>query len=247
LRTLQYAKFIKFGIIDKNKDPDLAAHTNELLYDSRLILIDKSLLNFEVSGRGLPIDISSPFEKVFIENANGDRLFVCMIGQEVFEINAILCQEENGVRYNIFALSVGRTFSFSSDQYPKDTLSALIYDGVENVFRALNNRQTLVGEASVNHRFERQGLSPHRVRRIVVFKDKNKKSESPEEVMGREVDWKHTWEVMGHWRKTAFVGKDRDGNYWVKGRTWVKPCVKGNGDLIVKTRLMKKHQESVKI
>lgn len=53
--------------------------------------------------------------------------------------------------------------------------------------------------------------------------------------------WTHSWECMGHWRKIdeEAVGKDRDGVYQIKGKTWVNPCTKGSGELIKKIRVIR--------
>jgi hypothetical protein len=56
-------------------------------------------------------------------------------------------------------------------------------------------------------------------------------------VTGKEIDWSHRWEVRGHWRTVKGVGKDREGNYIVKGFTWISNFVKGpeTAPLIKKT------------
>jgi hypothetical protein len=56
-------------------------------------------------------------------------------------------------------------------------------------------------------------------------------------VAGKEIDWSHRWEVRGHWREISGLGKDREGNYNVKGFTWVSNHVKGpdTAPLIKKT------------
>lgn len=53
------------------------------------------------------------------------------------------------------------------------------------------------------------------------------------------IEWSHRWEVMGHWRRCSTVGKDRDGNYNVIGLTWVSPHIRGEGELVIKTRIVK--------
>lgn len=57
----------------------------------------------------------------------------------------------------------------------------------------------------------------------------------------REIDWTHRWFVRGHWRKINGLGKNRDGEYCVENRTWVKSCEKGpeNAPLVKKTRFVK--------
>lgn len=49
------------------------------------------------------------------------------------------------------------------------------------------------------------------------------------------------YEVMGHWRRLfgkSNLGKNRQGNYCVVGRTWVKEHVRGQGELKKRTRLV---------
>lgn len=57
---------------------------------------------------------------------------------------------------------------------------------------------------------------------------------------GKKVNWSHRWNVRGHWRQVKGIGKDREGNYCVNGRTWVTESVKGPDDmpLIKKQRVV---------
>lgn len=50
--------------------------------------------------------------------------------------------------------------------------------------------------------------------------------------------WTHSWEVSGHWRTVKGIGKNREGSYVVPGFTWVVPCIKGEGPLVAKTRVV---------
>lgn len=52
----------------------------------------------------------------------------------------------------------------------------------------------------------------------------------------------HKYDVSGFWRKCKGLGKDRDGTYNQKGRTWVKNYIRGNGEYIYKTRVVKYHE-----
>jgi hypothetical protein len=52
------------------------------------------------------------------------------------------------------------------------------------------------------------------------------------------INWSHAWNVRGHWRKINGVGKGRDGVELVLGHTWVNSYIKGNGELIKKTRIV---------
>lgn len=56
---------------------------------------------------------------------------------------------------------------------------------------------------------------------------------------GKKIDWSHTWTVRGHWRIIKGIGKDRDGIASVQGHTWIGSYLKGAGELIKKTRVIK--------
>ncbi len=55
---------------------------------------------------------------------------------------------------------------------------------------------------------------------------------------GTKVDWTHRFEVRAHWRKIEGIGKDPEGDYCIRGRTWVRSSVRGpeKAPLIHKTR-----------
>lgn len=68
----------------------------------------------------------------------------------------------------------------------------------------------------------------------------------------REIVWSHSWFSRGHWRHFWLdeikgivdmeqIGKDRDGNYVERGRTWVVDSIKGDKDkeLIHKVRVVR--------
>lgn len=57
--------------------------------------------------------------------------------------------------------------------------------------------------------------------------------------LSNKIEWKHSWECIGHWRVCRTIGKDRDGNYNQFNRTWVKPCIKGDGTLIKKLKILR--------
>lgn len=78
----------------------------------------------------------------------------------------------------------------------------------------------------------------HKIREIIrVISKTNVKKSVP--LYSKTIDWSHRWEVRGHWRETAGVGKNRYGEYCVKGFTWVNPFLKGPDDkaFIAKKRI----------
>lgn len=80
----------------------------------------------------------------------------------------------------------------------------------------------------------------HRIRRIIHVCQKSvaKKLESA----GTRIDFSHRFLVRGHWRRLPEnkLGKNRNGDYCVRGATWVSEFEKGpdNLPLIKKTRLV---------
>lgn len=80
-----------------------------------------------------------------------------------------------------------------------------------------------------------------RIKEVVRISPKGLKKEDYERpLLGRSIDWSHQWEVMGHWRKSATIGKDQAGNYCVEGFTWIVPHTRGpeNKPLVKKQRLL---------
>lgn len=72
---------------------------------------------------------------------------------------------------------------------------------------------------------------PHQIRRIVRIVPKNMKDKVKPIMPKGKIDFSHRWEVRGHWRRVSGIGKDREGNYEVRGLTWVTNCVKGPEEL----------------
>jgi hypothetical protein len=101
------------------------------------------------------------------------------------------------------------------------------------------------GEVGTEHSRERLKVGTGKtkrtitIRKIVHVKPKGKKYFG-EYAGTRDVDWTHRWFVRGHWRKHEGLGKDREGNYCIAGRTWVNAHEKGPEDapLISKTRIV---------
>lgn len=55
----------------------------------------------------------------------------------------------------------------------------------------------------------------------------------------QHIEWTHSWEVRGHWRRFTGTGKNRDGLRCIENWTWVRPHIKGDGELVSKSRVVK--------
>lgn len=113
---------------------------------------------------------------------------------------------------------------------------AFVSGTVSYILTALNNKKTEVYYKDTNFKTKsgRDKIVP------VVFIRNNSKNTIYENYIPADVEWKHSWECVGHWRVVKGIGKDRHGEYNQLRRTWVNPCIKGDGTLIKKTRLIQK-------
>lgn len=123
------------------------------------------------------------------------------------------------------------------------------YDGVMAIVRTqfLNRiKKSEVGVAKVKETIKigsKRDKKQLVIKKIIYVSNK----ENKKYVVRGDVSWKlsHRTEVMGYWRplpknsKTG-IGKNRDGDYCIKGETWVRHHEKGPEDapLIKKTRVM---------
>ncbi len=131
-----------------------------------------------------------------------------------------------------FMFSHYRMDSFDMNEETKRMFSQL---AITYIFKRLNTKNTeiIYKETPFKSLSGKEKISP------VVF-IRNKKSETKYQYyLPSNPEWKHSWECVGHWRKLDGIGKDRHGEYNQLGRTWVNPCIKGDGELIKKIRILK--------
>lgn len=104
----------------------------------------------------------------------------------------------------------------------------------------LHSKLLVFGETARAVKFKKSGLLPEMVKKIVVVSPIRKISEV-KDIDGYPIEWKHSWSVMGHWRRInpTMLGKDRSGEYVIVGRTWVADHIKGDGPFVQKTRVKK--------
>lgn len=121
----------------------------------------------------------------------------------------------------------------------KESQSKLITASVTYVFMMLNSKST---EISYRETPFRTNSGREKIIPVVHFKN-DKERIKYQYYLPRDPEWKHSWECIGHWRKVKSVGKDRNGEYNQLGRTWVNPCIKGDGELIKKIRVIKNSKQ----
>ena len=140
--------------------------------------------------------------------------------------------------------SVERICSFAIHSLLKENTdySKTIFYITKMYLNALNSKNSVKGISSNRpKRVKRKKADGYkeflRLRRPIIITDKqNRKSlGSPND----KIDWSYRWEVRGHWRKLISpesLGKDPNGEYKIKGYTWVKPYDKGPEDKVKLSR-----------
>lgn len=105
-------------------------------------------------------------------------------------------------------------------------------------------RKSAGGLVSVNDKFKVKVKGENvftKIRKIIYVVPKAQKGQ-PISGVHRTIDWTHRWLVRAHWRQINGLGKDRDGNYCMRGWTWVVEHEKGPSEaplIADKVRLVK--------
>lgn len=120
----------------------------------------------------------------------------------------------------------------------------------------LNRRESyLAKEKTGRKKSFREGKKKNyfEIRPITYVLERNVYEQRPQ-YLGNNIDWSHTFEVRGSWVQLSKrnelgefdhllgpdmnrVGKNRSGEYCVRGWTWRKEHLKGEGEFKVKTRI----------
>lgn len=135
-----------------------------------------------------------------------------------------------------------KTFEFRSDKKAYSSLEKGIIQMIQEIISQINSKENLIANETCRVKI-RVGTGKNKefikIKNIVRIIPK-KERDTARPIIGKNLDFTHRFEVRGHWRKVDGIGKDRQGNYNVKGFTWVVPFVKGPEEkpLVKKTRLL---------
>ena len=133
---------------------------------------------------------------------------------------------------------------YHKDGTHNDIMWRILKRVVENHLAVLKNGQYGYQSPRTLVKWKENGEKKQtRINKVIYVRPRSKSGSLVHE--GREVQWSHAFWVMGHWRDISGIGKDRDGNYNVKGKTWVVPHVKNAelGDPVNKIRVAKNIDE----
>ena len=141
-----------------------------------------------------------------------------------------------------YSKAVGRSTITS---YSREALISLIYNTL-NCIDSLNNKKVITDVPTINKTiyYRRKGQPAIKIPSRSIHYVLNKQdTESEKHIVftGTKVI-SHAFRVRGHWRTLESkknIGKDRQGNYIVKGFTWVTEYIKGDeNDVMKKVRII---------
>lgn len=187
--------------------------------DVSFFIINESDFNFFIDNEKIPQDIID-YAHQYMPTRN-------------MQINVLL---SNGNITRITNLKIDNNKSafiiseYKNDHMPTDKAQSII----RFVLTRLNQKDTIIGSREVISKKKSGRDYPI----TVMYISKKKYLNDIKKQLGEEVEWKHSWDVLGHWRKCRMIGKDSYGDYNQINRTWVSPCIKGDGPLIKKLRIL---------
>ncbi len=191
---------------------------------------------------------ASPFS---IYSLEADTDFLLILEDETepdkgMAIHNVVVNDSDPNRREIFAamsdVKGTNLFVFLDDT--KNYLFIILNDLVESFIDFMNSKTSLVNIQDETHKIQYTDqdnkVRAAKITKVVYIKDGRDKKANSKKIKGAWTPF-YSWRVRGHWRKIEenSLGKNRSGEYCIKGLTWVVDCVKGKGDLIEKVRVIK--------
>lgn len=194
------------------------------------------------AAKDAPDLIDLPFPCCVLEATDGNLFNIPTKGDELkgespFVQTILVCEIGPEYHFLVMLESGGMTWSCIHDN---DT-NAFYRIIMEDFCKFINSKKTKIGSSKTRVRYKHPKHGLRKIKRLiqVVPLSLAKKTNS---INGMNVDWSHRWEVSGHWRSLGDpkkIGKDRRGEYIIKGSTWIAAHVRGpdDKDLVKKVRL----------
>jgi hypothetical protein len=197
---------------------------------------------------------SLPFKTCWFEVFDGGVVSM-MEGRKMHVVRGILIEEVGPNFFNYAALidildkdgpTTSSVFAFHDGVTSigkMGELANILKHGVRFIIDRINTTDA-VGLSKTSDRVKMKtskGKIIHKIKKIVYITPKKERDKAASD-LGVEIEWSHRWLVRGHWRKFSGLGKDRAGNYCIKGHTWVTEHEKGPEELplVEKVRVVSK-------
>lgn len=195
--------------------------------------------------------LDAPFPVFSIEAVGSDPLMSCTFadvgdghGIKIVDVWCLIIVERSGeIDCDYFSLVTGR----GREREPVVSFHRgdMFHEGVALYLERLGAEACGVedvhdGVVQMRSADGKKKRTVSRPRMFVVCKPQQR---TAKEYTSRKIDWSHRFSVRGHWVRLASptaIGKDREGNYAERGRTWRIAHVKGPEDkpLFQKTRIV---------
>lgn len=153
------------------------------------------------------------------------------------DLYALITGYADGEPSKCIIVERGIIYSKATVEYMSDEFRRFVHYSLMTTF----NTPKITSKQKTNVKIRNTTNKNHwrkttKIKEMILISDK-KYARKKIVINGAPIKWSHSWEVMGHWRIAKGIGKGRDGNYDQLNRTWVLPHVKGEGDLVKKTRI----------
>ena len=213
--------------------------------------------------------VSLPFEAVFLKLPNTDTdssvtLFLHEFNPSIVTGSITFMNETNGLAITFHILvDIGKII-VSLDSLTKyvqflargvedmsKIMSYIHTYALRNLHVAIDNlnnlpKHTVVADKTTKQEYyRRKGLPTLKVYKPIYYVMNKKETENSRtfkliKPLGK-LEYTYSFKVRGHWRKINpdTYGKNRNGEYVVKGHTFVKDYVKGEGELVKRVRVLK--------
>jgi hypothetical protein len=213
------------------------------------VLRDRNLLSKEKTLLPEPEaweDVALPFKTCSFEMFDKEKGAIVDLHFPSGQVRYCVClwvHEESPEKYIFIAISFTKDGKYGPafEIVKKDDNKGGAFTGFVNL---ICNKLKHTGLGKENRSFyikrgfgsAQNTTKPKQIIHVVPKKEK----EEYAGIGGAPIDWSHRWEVRGHWRKQDGIGKDRAGEYQVRGWTWVVPHTKGPEDklLVKKIRIV---------
>ena len=186
--------------------------------------------------------IDAPFRNFSFE-VLGKAITVSHSDEPECNIECVVVHEKKPKQFIFFILYkiTGRYVVFAEELSENNTVSVSINNLVilytQRITREASGTEKTGLRVKLRYGNEKKLI---KLKRIIHIAPKSQKERYALNNL-RQIDWHSRWTQRGHWRDIGDkVGKDRNGAYCIKGKTWVVECVKGPEDkpLIRKTRIV---------
>lgn len=181
-------------------------------------------------------------------------MLLCELGPQLYHVYALVHYEETNAINILMCWCGTKGGEISKEMTEKLNFTTPFQITIENSFnKAIVSMLEIIHNSDIGEqRFFKtvefktsSGKIKHKIDSVIRI-GKRSNTFSPLFGKPRVIDWSNRWWVRGHWRRLEAdkTGKDRSGEYIVKGFTWITEHLNGPEHAPIKTqvRIIEAHQ-----